>query len=116
MRFNVIALSAASGLFWGAAILVVASASLIWPDYGRAFLELAASVYPGYRPGPAIGSVITGTLYAVVDGAIAGAIPTSQVVGCVVHLAASMTGPGLISHTMGARLILGEPGGAFLGR
>ena len=74
MRINVIALSATAALFWGAAILVVASANLIWPTYGRAFLELAASMYPGYHPGPAIGSIITGTLYGLVDGAIAGAI------------------------------------------
>ena len=74
MRFNVIALSATVALLWGAAILVVASANLIWPTYGRAFLELAASIYPGYHPSPAIGSVITGSLYGLVDGAIAGAI------------------------------------------
>jgi hypothetical protein len=74
MRFNVIALSATAGLFWGAAILIVACANLIWPTYGRAFLELAASVYPGYHPSPAIGSIITGSLYALVDGAIAGAL------------------------------------------
>jgi hypothetical protein len=74
MRFNVIALSATTALFWGVAILIVASANLIWPTYGRAFLELAASIYPGYHPSPAIGSVITGTLYGLVDGAIAGAI------------------------------------------
>jgi len=74
MRINVIALSATAALFWGAAILVVASANLIWPTYGRAFLELAASMYPGFHPSPAIGSIITGTLYGLVDGAIAGAI------------------------------------------
>jgi 2-dehydropantoate 2-reductase len=49
-------------------------------------------------------------------GAIARAIPTSQVVGCVVHLAASLAEPGLISHNMGARLILGEPGGGNTAR
>jgi len=74
MRINVIALSATAALFWGAAILVVSSANLIWPTYGRAFLELAASMYPGFHPSPAIGSIITGTLYGLVDGAIAGAI------------------------------------------
>ena len=74
MRFNVTALSLTSGLFWGAAILIVASANLMWPSYGRAFLELAASIYPGYHPGANIGSVITGTLYGLVDGAIAGAV------------------------------------------
>jgi 2-dehydropantoate 2-reductase len=44
-------------------------------------------------------------------GRIARAMPTSRIVGCVVHLAASNPEPGLISHNMGKRLILGEPGG-----
>ena len=74
MRFNVIALSLTAGLFWGAAVLIVAAANLIWPGYGRAFLELAASIYPGYRPGPGIGPLITGTLYGLLDGAVGGAV------------------------------------------
>ncbi len=74
MRLNVIALSVTSGLLWGAAILIVASAHAIWPSYGGAFLELASSVYSGYDPGSGIGSIIIGTLYGLVDGAIAGAI------------------------------------------
>jgi hypothetical protein len=74
MRFNVIALSLTVGLYWAAAILIVASANVIWPGYGRAFLDLAASLYPGYHPGSGAGSVITGTLYGLVDGAIAGAV------------------------------------------
>jgi len=74
MRFNVIALSLTAGLFWGAAILIVAAANLIWPGYGRAFLELAASIYPGYRPGPGIGPLVTGTLYGLLDGAVGGAV------------------------------------------
>jgi 2-dehydropantoate 2-reductase len=44
-------------------------------------------------------------------GALARAMPTSRIVGCVIHLAASTPAPGLIRHNMGARLILGEPGG-----
>lgn len=74
MRFNVTALTLTSGLFCGAAILIVASANLIWPSYGRTFLDLAASIYPGYQPGAGVDSVITGTLYGLVDGAIAGAL------------------------------------------
>ena len=74
MRFNVIAMALTVGLFSGAALLIVASANLMWPSYGRAYLDLAASVYPGYRPGSGVGSVISGTLYALVDGAIAGAV------------------------------------------
>ena len=74
MRLNLTAMGLTAGLFWGAAMLIVASANLIWPSYGRTFLDLAASVYPGYAPGSGAGSVITGTLYALVDGAIAGAV------------------------------------------
>lgn len=74
MRLNITALTLTAGLFWGGAILIVALANLIWPGYGRTFLDLAASIYPGYRPGTGIGSVITGTLYGLVDGAIGGAI------------------------------------------
>ncbi|MDA1117562.1 MAG: 2-dehydropantoate 2-reductase [Proteobacteria bacterium] len=44
-------------------------------------------------------------------GAIALAMPTGRIVGCVVHLAASTPEPGVVSHNMGRRLILGEPGG-----
>jgi 2-dehydropantoate 2-reductase len=44
-------------------------------------------------------------------GALSRAMPTGRIVGCVVHLAASTPEPGVISHNMGRRLILGEPGG-----
>ena len=74
MRINVIALSVTAGLFWGAAILIVASAHSIWPSYGGAFLEFAASIYSGYDPDPGIRSIVIGTFYGLVDGAIAGAV------------------------------------------
>ena len=44
-------------------------------------------------------------------GKLSRAMPTGRIVGCVIHLAASTPEPGLISHNMGSRLILGEPGG-----
>ncbi|HEX4928894.1 MAG TPA: 2-dehydropantoate 2-reductase [Burkholderiales bacterium] len=44
-------------------------------------------------------------------GVLARAMPTERIVGCVVHLAASTPEPGLVSHNMGRRLIVGEPGG-----
>jgi 2-dehydropantoate 2-reductase len=45
------------------------------------------------------------------DGAIAAAIPTRHVVGCVVHASCSAPEPGLVRHAMGAGLIVGEPSG-----
>ena len=44
-------------------------------------------------------------------GRLARAMPTERIVGCVIHLAASTPEPGLVSHNMGTRLVLGEPGG-----
>ena len=47
---------------------------MIWPGYGLAFLQLCASVYPGYHPGSGLGSVFIGAVYALFDGLIGGAI------------------------------------------
>ena len=44
-------------------------------------------------------------------GKLAHAMPTDRIVGCVIHLAASTPEPGLISHNMGKKLVVGEPGG-----
>lgn len=44
-------------------------------------------------------------------GRLGRTMPTERIVGCVIHLAASVPEPGLVSHNMGRRLILGEPGG-----
>lgn len=44
-------------------------------------------------------------------GKLAHAMPTERIVGCVIHLAASTPEPGLISHNMGRKMIVGEPGG-----
>src|SRR3954469_1854258 len=44
-------------------------------------------------------------------GKLSRAMPTERIVGCVIHLAASTPEPGLISHNMGGKLIVGEPGG-----
>jgi 2-dehydropantoate 2-reductase len=46
------------------------------------------------------------------DGAIAAAIPSSAIVGAVVHLACATPQPGVVRHNVGNRLIVGEPSGA----
>jgi 2-dehydropantoate 2-reductase len=48
------------------------------------------------------------------DGAIAAALPTRSVIGCVVHMSASTPEPGLSDHRAGDGLILGSPKGADL--
>jgi len=44
-------------------------------------------------------------------GEIGAALPTEQVIGCVVHAACSLRLPGFVLHHFGNRLIIGEPSG-----
>ena len=59
-------------------------------------------------PGPCAGMKL-----ATLDpkGAIARAIPTRNVVGCVVHASCRTPDPGVVQHVMGQGLIVGEPAG-----
>jgi 2-dehydropantoate 2-reductase len=59
------------------------------------------------------GGRLAGTRLASVDpdGAIAAAIPSRQVVGCVLHGAWTAPAPGAVRHVVGRRLVVGEPGG-----
>ena len=90
--------------------------------------EVAAAIGPLIGPETAVVTAMNGVPWWFFDrlgygegklrlesldpgGRIARAIPTERVIGCVIHLAASTPSPGVIRHDMGARLILGEPGG-----
>ncbi len=48
-------------------------------------------------------------------GLAAAAIPSTQVIGCVVHAACSSPAPGLVRHVMGMGLIIGDPAGGVPG-
>jgi 2-dehydropantoate 2-reductase len=50
------------------------------------------------------------------DGRIAAALPLARVLGCVVHLACASPEPGLVRHSFGDRLIVGEPAGGASAR
>lgn len=55
--------------------MFVSSLDYLWPPYGKAFLEVMSSVYPGYKAAGTLGSVVVGTLYyALLDGAVGGAL------------------------------------------
>jgi len=66
------ALAYAGAALWGTSMLLVGLINLSVPDYGREFLELLASVYPGYHTDRTIEGVMVGTGYALVDGAVSG--------------------------------------------
>ena len=74
MKLSVKSLAITAAIIWGAALLIVGSANMMFPDYATNFLEVIGSVYPGYHPGTGFSSVIIGSLYGVVDAGIGGAI------------------------------------------
>ena len=74
MKINIKAFVLTCAILLAAAIFITGMANLIWPGYGAAFLQVMASIYPGYDVSGTFGSVIVGTLYAVVDGAIGGLV------------------------------------------
>jgi hypothetical protein len=72
MTLSIRALTFTAALLWGGGVLVCGLANLIWPTYGVAFLQLVSSIYPGYHATRSLGSVVVGTLYALLDGAVCG--------------------------------------------
>ena len=74
MKLNLKALSVTLAILWAGAVFIVGLANLIWPTYGQAFLKMLASIYPAYHATGTFGDTIAGSLYALVDGAIAGLI------------------------------------------
>lgn len=74
MSFNIKAAATTGAVLWGGCFLLVGVANLIWSSYGGAWLDLGASIYPGYQGPGGFGSVIVVTLYAALDGAVCGAL------------------------------------------
>lgn len=74
MKWNIKAAAFTVALMWGGGMFFMGVSNMIWPGYGEAFLNVIGSVYPGYEPGSGWGSVLVGTGYAVVDGALGAAL------------------------------------------
>ena len=74
MKLSVKSLTITAALYWSGTVFFVALLNYLSPPYGKAFLDLVSSVYPGYKSVGSLGSVIVGTLYSLVDGAVGGAI------------------------------------------
>lgn len=74
MKLSIKAVSCAVAVFGGLGFLFVALCNLIWPSYGQGFLEICSSIYPGYHATRTLAGVVVGTLYALLDGAVDGAI------------------------------------------
>ncbi len=75
MKLDVKSTAVALAVVWGIlAMFLTGVANLISSGYGQSFLELMASVYPGYQATASFGQVLIGTQYGVVDGAVTGAV------------------------------------------
>jgi len=74
MKLSVKSLTITAALYWGGTVFFVALVNYLSPPFGKAFLDLVSSIYPGYKSVGSLGSVIVGTLYSLVDGAVGGAI------------------------------------------
>ena len=75
MKLDLKAFASTAAILWGVGVMFLTGVvNMIWPTYGQAFLNGMASLYPGYEGTPGFGQVIIGTLYGLVDGAIAGAV------------------------------------------
>jgi hypothetical protein len=75
MKLNVKAMAGSLALIMGVLLMfLVGLGNLLRPGYGQEFLDLMASVYPGYKATASFGQVIVGTLYGLVDGAVCGVV------------------------------------------
>lgn len=61
------------GLLWGGCVLLCSIGNILLGGYAEAFLEICASIYPGYEVAQTASSVIAGTAYAFMDGLVGGA-------------------------------------------
>ena len=70
MKLNVKAFTVTSTVFFRAlSFLMVGITNLVWSGYGSTFLQVVASIYPGYHAETCVRDIAVGTLYALVDGA-----------------------------------------------
>ena len=74
MKLNIKAFCLTTGILWAVAVFLVGVANLMWSGYGGAFLQVIASIYPGYDASRSIGAVIVGTVYALVDRLVLGLV------------------------------------------
>ena len=73
MQLNSKALAITFAVIWGGCVFLMALLNSIWPLYGRAFVDVVSSIYPGFHPG-GIGEAVVGALYGALDGAVGGAL------------------------------------------
>lgn len=74
MRLSLRSLIIAGALFNAICFLFVALMNLLLPPYGGKYLEMVTTFYIGYHPETGPISIVLGTLYALIAGALEGAL------------------------------------------
>ena len=72
MRLSLRSLIIAVALFNAICFLFVALMNLLLPPYGGKYLEMVTTFYIGYHPETGPISIVLGTLYALIAGALEG--------------------------------------------
>ncbi len=73
MKLDAKAMAISTGTLWAGAILTTALINTIKPSYGREFLRMVESIYPGYHATSHPKDVAVGVAYGFIDGAMWGA-------------------------------------------
>jgi len=74
VKLSVKSLVIVAALLTALCFLFVSLLNLILPPYGGSLLALLTSLYLGYDPMAGLISVLVGTLYSLISGAVAGAL------------------------------------------
>ncbi len=72
MKFNIAAAAITGGIGFAIALGLTGILNMLVDGYGSIFLEMIASVYPGYKATGTAGDLVIGCFYAATDGIIAG--------------------------------------------
>jgi hypothetical protein len=74
MSIRIRTVSLTFAMFVSILMIVVGLARLVSEDYGQAFVDVMASLYPGYTGTANFPQVIIGALYGALDGAVVGTV------------------------------------------
>ena len=74
MRLSVKATAISCGVVWGACMLTTGMINLAKRSYGRRFLRMMSSIYPGFHASRTVPDVFVGAGYGFTDGAALGAL------------------------------------------
>ena len=74
MKLSVKGMALAFAILWGGGVMLFVGLGNLCCGYGQPFLDLMASLYPGYGGGGSVRELLIGVGYGILDGFIGGAV------------------------------------------